>query len=206
MKYLIIFLFSLLASLNMNAQTAAASAASSATIGNFWTSNGNVYESENLRAVHSLSAEETGGRWKGFNFNSIPSDASIVGIEVDVEGYISSTAPETFLTISVFDYNSGSYPQYNKTGTQSTAESTITYGSNSDLWGCSSWTVSEIKSYFEVGLFGMSEAKTEPVWYVDYIEVTVYYTTGVPVNNIANWKGMNTLSKASCSYINRISN
>jgi hypothetical protein len=111
----------------------------------------------------------------GFGF-SIPSDATITGISVDMNRYASSTGPQD-LTVQL--YKGGVLSGSNKaiSGNWSTSTSTVaTYGGSSDLWG-TTWTPAQINdSTFGVTLDVSNSSSSARTAYVDYVQITVSYT------------------------------
>ena len=202
-----IFILSLLIPLVLFSDTNTSNPSRS-VIGNTWTNSANVYTSNNLRASLILSDNPYGGAWDGFSFD-IPSEATIEGIKVFVEGYNSSVNPETVLTIQVFDYNGGAFTEYSiETSGMAAFEGAYAYGAYNDLWQGTSWTPWEINSNFRVGLLGMTGAKDEIVWFVDHITVEIYYSivSGLKINGVTEWVKINGVASSSAKKINGVAN
>ena len=82
----------------------------------------------------------------GFDFSSIPSDATINGIKVEIQRYKSGSGSSiTDRRVSLL--KSGSIVGDNKADTSSwpTTDTWKTYGGTTDLWG-TTWTASDIKN------------------------------------------------------------
>jgi hypothetical protein len=119
---------------------------------------------------------------QGTNFQfSIPSDATINGVVVEVKKK-SPTGGSHFYDQSVRLMQGGDIVGDDKADAGSWPQGfgVTTYGSSSDLWGLS-WTPSQINSYqFGVVFAARDTADSSAVGSVDYIRVTVYYTTPTP--------------------------
>ncbi len=119
---------------------------------------------------------------------SIPAGSDIQGIVVEVTRHASGNG-----TNNVTDYavkivkSDGSIGVTNKADTVTlwpTSDAVATYGSVSDLWG-ESWTSADINnSDFGVAFSADLHPDTTVTAYVDYIAITVYYSTGVSAGNI----------------------
>lgn len=145
------------------------------SIGLGWGNPSNIQLDDGLSASNiSFSENQTSqlllGRTYGF---SIPTIAEIVGIEVEIKASVgSSTLTNIALTKNsttrVGTVVDGTFPQGGD-------QTTITYGSSSDLWG-TTWTPAQINA----STFGVTFRDFNTVGrcscYVDYIKVKIHYT------------------------------
>ena len=157
--------------------------------------------SDNARALNALapSANPTDILISGFGSGisaAVPSNATIDGIEVRVEGYKSSGAsPNDTLTYAAL-YSDASGTLVSGTSADaivlptgsSTAEAYVTTGGAADLWGAGSITRATIASSdFRVGVYALSTVISNYV-YVDHVQIKVYYTyTPAPPNSFFFW-------------------
>ena len=124
----------------------------------------------------------------GFGF-SIPTTASICGIEVKVERSRLGIWPITDNGIRVLKYNAVTGTNYAAVNLAwGSTDSVVTYGSNSDLWG-TTWTPAQINASsfgaavsVKKNLFSLASAK------VDQITIKVFYdnSTGIADNTVGN--------------------
>lgn len=170
-----------MASQGPNSPSAAGTDSSVGTV--TWTSTGNIYSSNNSRAIVSYSGPGTSYFLKatGFGF-SIPSGATIDGIEVVFEGYSSiGGGSEGFLNITKL-IKGGSIVGTDQDSGQrieGIGDTTVTIGGPSNLWG-TTWNDSEINaSDFGVAVSITTQyQKSGGGAYCDTITIKVYYTTG----------------------------
>lgn len=170
--------------------------------GDAWSNTGNAATSDDARA----SATETMGgivgtanlTVSGLGF-SIPAGATIDGIEVMIEGHSvgSATLPVIGAEISK-DVAFASFISIALTGNAAAPgppDAFQTQGTPTDLWS-QSWTPAEINaSSFGAriqALDGDLFAAASSTYFVDHVEVTVYYTPAVGVPAMG-WMGL-TLS------------
>jgi hypothetical protein len=148
-----------------------------------WTSPGNAVASDDMYAMAALAMTVSSNYLAatGFGF-SIPADAVVTGIQVDVErstqgsGFGSVVVDRAIRiikggVIGVTDRSLGTnWPD---------ADAYATYGGPSDLWG-ETWTASDINS----PTFGAAVAlmATSGSGRVDHIRITVSYTFGCPAS------------------------
>jgi hypothetical protein len=143
-----------------------------------WTNPGNVTASDNSRATCALTSGQTTRRlWcTDFDF-SIPSGATIDGIEVSVErsytGSISGDSDHTIqLTkdaVTLVGSNkaaAGTWPL--------TTDGIATYGGAADLWG-TTWNDTEINAT-TFGVVVRAQAGASTTFRVDHVTITVTYT------------------------------
>lgn len=141
-----------------------------------WTNPGNVTVSDNTyaTAVYAGSAFSHWLNVTNFGF-SIPSDARIDGIAVNVEN---SETAGVIIDASVQLLNMVSGTSDNKaSGNELPAADAVTvYGGVNDLWGCA-WTPAAISSSsFGVRYRGRKSTGGAGTAQIDYISITVYYT------------------------------
>lgn len=154
--------------------------ADSINIGQIWNDPAQIYSSNDSNATSTLDSYQTTDYLLADTFGfSIPSGATINGIEVSVEKVASNTdrAADGYLSLL---YGGSPYGD-NKadTGTSwCTTECITTYGGPTDTWG-GSWTYSDINdSLFGIYLRVDSIAEKGVDVSVDNIQITVYYTAG----------------------------
>jgi len=174
--------------------------APSANINVSWTTPENAYVSDNLRAVGHTDADIV--QYYNFNFPTIPAGATILGIEVQVEGYKTSDR-DADISLS---WNGGtSYTSGSDTGLKTTnmpvgsgSEAVQIYGGSSDIWGRTSWAPGEFtNANFRVKLDTIS-ATTNQYLYVDQVQVEVYYFMGI-INSTCTSKNGSTFSNVTFS-------
>ncbi|MCX6759562.1 MAG: lamin tail domain-containing protein [Candidatus Nealsonbacteria bacterium] len=144
-----------------------------------WTYPENAYVSDNNWAV----ANDDNDIVQYYNFNlSVPTGATINGIEVQVEGYNTGGSTPRQADISLSWNNGSSYTsgsgtglkRTNMPGTISSAEDVRIFGGSSDTWGRSSWSIGEFtNANFRVKLDSISANGTLNI---DQVQVRVYYT------------------------------
>jgi hypothetical protein len=139
-----------------------------------WTSN-------NLYATFSASADYAD---YGFQPLGIPSNATISGIEVSIEGKRDSTnwnqTPRN-LTAAVWNASNSIPDAFTgaQTAVLSTSDSVVLLGGPSSLWG-KTWTVADFAdSTFKIRVSDSSASNGHDA-YLDQIRVKVYYTTPTP--------------------------
>jgi len=165
-------------------------------VGNFSFSNpSNAAASDNSRATAAALITLLSGtthylKASDFGF-TIPSSATICGIEVQVEKSASNI--NIILLASVNDNivklmkaSSVVGSNYAQSTDWSTGDSYFTYGGPTDLWG-TSWTPADINATgfglaFSANINGI--VGLLPVARVDHIKITVYYLIPVPIHFI----------------------
>jgi hypothetical protein len=146
----------------------------SAASGTNWTNPTNVYSSNDSRASYANTAQNALAV-TGFSF-SIPSNATIVGIEVLIEGQgSSSTAANRNIQPGLTKNGSA------LVGTRATAQNlalnsdtTLTFGSASSLWG-TTWTYSEINASTFGALVRVGNTNNS-TRQVDHVQIRVTYS------------------------------
>jgi len=186
---------------NNAAQTTGWLTATANSAGSGWTGLGNLYASDNSRATCTTSGTaETGYFYVGgFSGLSIPSTALITGIEVRVEGAITSgtfsydyafvhvggasfSNPRTVQSKSSTD----AVTQYGTFGSSFTStERTYIYGGPADTWGGCDTDNNDVKdrnlrySDFDSNTYvGWAGAATAGgTWSIDHVSLRIWYTT-----------------------------
>jgi hypothetical protein len=147
-----------------------------------WTDPGNISVDDNSYATaSSITTDQLTQVLQATNFGfSIPSDATLAGIEVIIARYSPTTDPNIIRDNSVRLLKSGSPIGTNKaiTGTNwpnnTEGVGEAIYGSSSDSWG-TTWTPAEINSSdFGVELIATNIGYNAHTASVDYIQITVY--------------------------------
>lgn len=152
--------------------------------GNFvtWSGTGNIYSSDDTYATVTTTF---GGnvsdslRPTGFNCQ-VPTNATVVGIEVLIERRSSSTsATDNWTDTSIRLVKAGTVVGDNKSTAAvwtNTTDAEFTYGGAADLWG-TTWTPAEVNaSDFGVSLQLRKIGSTSRTASVDCIRVRVYFT------------------------------
>ena len=168
----------------------AATFANDPTSGVTWTNVSNAASSNNSYAIFvGLPNDyQTTVYLKCTNFGfSIPGGATIDGIEVAIERKASVQSGVFWVRdFTVKLYKAGTIVGTDKADTGlkwPTSDTDKTYGSSSDLWG-ETWSNSDINnSGFGIGIkvatIGGGNPKDPNVTaFIDWIRITVYYTTG----------------------------
>lgn len=142
---------------------------SNARVNDFDGNSGNPMESDVLEIT-------------GFDFSSIPSSATIDGIELNIERYRQSGSSRSEISdLEVYLLKGGISTAENKASSSNwpTSAGVASYGgSTDDLWG-ETWSVTDIQnSNFGVRLqIGATGGTWKTDTYIDYVELIVYYTT-----------------------------
>jgi hypothetical protein len=148
-----------------------------------WTNPNNVLADDNVVASMTLAAGVTGGSIDVTNFGfSIPSDATIVGIAVNVERFAGANTLIKDNNVQLL--KAGSPVGSNKAGTTTWATSgpgakgtDVAYGTASDLWG-TTWTVADLTaSNFGLRFSAKNSGASSTTANIDEISVTVSYGT-----------------------------
>jgi len=144
-----------------------------------WSNPGNATTSDDSRATASIRSQSGPSHYlKATDFGfSIPSGATIDGIEVEVEK--GSNANNQVADNAVRIVKGGTIGSTDKSGANwATTDAYITHGGASDLWG-KTWTPTDINNS-NFG-FAISASCGAPVFrdgYIDHIRITVHYTEG----------------------------
>ena len=190
---LIILLLSALGGLSVNAQCTSSQGANSGSVfvnddifnGLPWSQPQNAQSSDNSYASVGLSSfgpYSEGLKATGFGF-SIPTTASICGIEVNVERSRSGFIGVHDLEINVVKNNTVTGFNYASNLDWDTTDLLVTYGSNSDLWG-TTWTPAEINnSSFGAAVSASKGGPFSSSGLVDQITIKVFYDNSTGIAN-----------------------
>jgi len=154
-----------------------------------WTNPNNIFVSDNVYAVTSSSIEDLGVSGSIYalgNGFSVPSSATIDGIEVAIEGKnslsgngfrVRANSSDIFLRYSGANLSTNSPSGVTTSTTWSgTTETTNVFGSSTALWS-STITPSIVNdSSFGVRVRFQNINASSQTFSVDYIGITVYYT------------------------------
>jgi len=170
------------------------------TGGPAWANPGNITNSDNNRASASLISGQTSDALVANNFGfTIPTNATIDGITVNIERYGTRTTFFIFVSRAIRDQTI----QLTKNGTTAVganraltttnwpaSDGTQSYGGAADLWG-TTWTPAEINNSnfgvyiqafsWKLGFVGNATLSA----FVDHVTVTVDYTVPTPVELIS---------------------
>lgn len=151
-----------------------------------WSNPARITSNDNLRASIDNNASATSDYLQGRNFGfSIPTNAVINGIQLTIDRYTETGSLGQNKDAVVSLIKGGTIAGDNKASGNSWpgTESTASYGNSTDLWG-NTWTPSDINS----SNFGVALSVNNTNWwssrdaFVDYMQITVYYTILVPPN------------------------
>lgn len=166
---------------SVNSTQSAGLGANVAGDGTDWTLPTNIYVSDNSRATVNLDAEDYSDYLRASTFGfSIPSNATIVGIKVEIEKSKLYSVPQGEIVDHSVKIVKGGSEQGDEKGTIThwpISDTYFVYGGPSDLWGLS-WTYGDINA----SNFGVSIAAVEyggdysAIARVDHVRITVYYT------------------------------
>ncbi len=140
----------------------------------------NAYADGGGAASVSVSSGST-QRHQFYQYNiSIPTTATIQGIEVRLDWWVNSTAGSGNLSAQL-SWNSGSnWTSSKQDTTLSTSERTVILGGPGDTWG-RAWTVSQLSNAnFRVRVSAYNGASSSKTFYLDWVPVRVTYA--VPTN------------------------
>ena len=143
-----------------------------------WTTSTNVASSNNAYATASIAASGQSANLDstGFGF-TIPTGATITGIQVDIERKASATSSIEDYDVYVLKGGSATgITDHASTTDWTTSDATRSYGNSSDLWG-TTWTVTDINaSNFGVRLKALNLTTSAKTASVDWVQITVFYT------------------------------
>jgi hypothetical protein len=151
-----------------------------------WSNPGNITTVGTPYATASLGTHATSNYLEGTNYSfSIPSNATIVGIQVTINRYSSANSGGNSINdVTVSLIKGGAITGNNKATTTDwpTSFGTASYGSASDLWG-TTWTYADINaSNFGVALSAYNQSGVgSRTAYVDYMQISVTYTVVGPL-------------------------
>jgi hypothetical protein len=141
-----------------------------------WTNSTNVFTSNGSDAHTTISGDNVSANLNvtGFGF-SIPANATITGIEVEIERAASNSSSLEDDDVYLLKAGSPSGDDKRSTSDWSTFDSTRSYGDSSDLWG-TSWTPAQVNaSNFGVRLQVLNHNGSNRTAYVDHVQVQVWY-------------------------------
>lgn len=164
-----------------------------------WVNADNAYADDGSVATVAVSGGDFSDlrRWAGFGFDTddIPSGATILGVEVEIEKERDGgDAMDDF--VGIYDPGNGASPSIIKDDTSFFGH-TVRYGGAGMLWGSSSISDSDVRdSDFGVQV-EVESFITEATFEMDYIRVRVYYrdaSTGVanPVPVLEGFQASNS--------------
>jgi len=145
-----------------------------------WVNASNVTADDASYAqVTNIDEEESSNLLVGHNFGlSVPSGATIDGIEIKIEWYGGSPRSTIDNIAKLRKGGSSSGIDNNsKNNNPSFSAQTVTYGNSTDLWG-TTWSDAQVTAEdfgFEFGVVEDENDDNNEV-YVDYIAVKVHYT------------------------------
>lgn len=146
-----------------------------------WTTSSNVYTSDNNYATASISAGGASPMLlvQGFGF-AVPSGASILGITVAIERSAGNSGLVDN-TIQLLN-GSGTPTGSNKSAGAAwpTSDTVATFGSSSDTWSASLTDTDVNSASFGVQIKCTNSAGLSRTAYVDYVSITVEYSSGQP--------------------------
>jgi len=146
-----------------------------------WTNSGNVTASDNSRASTSISGPGTSATLTvSFPGAGIGASDIIDGIQVDIEGYVSSAS-----SIALSNGGGVTLPK-GSVGTSgalwTTSDAIYTVGGATAMWGAS-WSASDFNTAWSLGIVLYNRTGSSRDAFVDSVTVTIYYHAGtVEVN------------------------
>jgi hypothetical protein len=136
-----------------------------------WSNTDNIKTSNNTYASADVSS---GTKWLvGYDFSaSLSADATVVGVEVIVEGYVTQA---TNLNVILVDASSESEISVTD-GIQSisTSDAEYTFGGSTSMWGASSYSIDNIN---DLGVAVRFQPNAGDTGYIDHIKVKIYYNS-----------------------------
>jgi len=148
--------------------------------GSTWNNPGNISASDDAYASIPINSHDSVGLI-GYNFGfNIPNNATINGIQISVELHGDAPFGSTiYVEPGSWDGNyftsNASQKQYS--GTINTTDTTYSLGSSSDLWN-TNFTPSDVNSpQFACQIIFTNNSSYKRYAYVDYVSVTITYTT-----------------------------
>jgi hypothetical protein len=151
-----------------------------------WSNPGNITTAGSPYPTASITTHATSEYLEGTNYGfSIPSNATIVGIQVTINRYSSANSGGNSINdVTVSLIKGGAITGDNKATSTDwpTSFGTASYGGPSDLWGAS-WTYADINaSNFGVALSAYNQSGfSSRTAYVDYMQISVTYTVVGPL-------------------------
>lgn len=178
------FAFPVTASAATTGAVFAGTGATSGGNGSSWSNPTRVSANDNSNTTSSISGNGTtySETLHATNFGfSIPSDATINGIQVSIGRFASKSSSLQDRSVQLIKSGNATGDNLGATSTNwPTSEAVADYGSTSNLWG-TTWTPTQINaSNFGVALSVDNNNSNSRTASVDYITVTVTYTEAVP--------------------------
>ena len=151
-----------------------------AATGTSWVSLTNVYVNDGNATTYAISALTSSTQLTGTGYGldfSIPAGSTIVGVQVDIDAWSSSS--DTYLdTLKINTTGNGDSTTKTDASVYGTVDGDIrSYGGASDLWGYSSITEADIETISVEYIAKNTNGSGTRTVSVDVIWVTVYYTT-----------------------------
>jgi len=168
--------------------TAVTGTVSSTTGSTGWTNPNNIFASDNTYAVSASSGNlvTTGSLFALGNGFSVPSSATIDGVEVSIEGKnalsgsgfrVRANSSDIFLRYSGADLSTNSPSGVTTTTTWSgTTDTTNVFGSSTALWSATITPSIVNDSSFGVRVRFQNINASAQTFSVDFVSITVYYT------------------------------
>jgi hypothetical protein len=175
----------------IGADTGFESPSSTGDPSNQWTNPTNAYVSNNNRTyTNTYWAKQSYG---GFGF-SIPSGATIDGIEYDIEALENPTRGST-LVVGGLSWDAGSHNVTKNTSPLTTSETIKVLGGSTDTWG-RTWSDTDFSNTNFRAYIGATASIYDAIQ-VDHIQVKVYYTeatgTNMKINISDTWKDIDSV-------------
>lgn len=166
----------------------------------------NVVSSNNAYAQAALAASGFASRLTGESFDmQIPLNSTIQGIKVEIEKrYSGSGIIEDHPTWGVKIMTRGEWSASRYGGDWPTADTYVTYGGPTDLWGLTELqpavfnhhtqlTVGSVR--FRVSIQARNRGAASATAYVDHIRATIYYTTPLILSSTPDCYDGNVLAR-----------
>jgi hypothetical protein len=153
-----------------------------------WTNPQNAYVSDDLYATKN-STSNPYQAWRTFGF-SIPSGATITGIEVSVEARSTDSAG-CRLGVELSWNGGSSWTSSGKFAALTNVEQVFVLGASNDLWGRTSWLTTDFSDTnfrLRVQYLAPTGCASGATTYLDQVRVRVHYTTStfVPDQNVTS--------------------
>ncbi len=143
----------------------------------FWTNPANAYSSNDVYATMLMANSSAYQSFYNFGF-SIPAGATIVGLEVKVEYYMSGTPGANNCRLYLWKTDKTVWNGQTGDGfpETKTVEGTDTEGSSSTFAGGESWVVADFSNAaFAIKILIRDSVEAGHTFYCDHIQVKVYY-------------------------------
>ncbi|MBK8870454.1 MAG: hypothetical protein IPN19_05280 [Elusimicrobia bacterium] len=171
----------------VNAAAASKTIPSTATVAaDLGTAWGGTFTTANLGTSNDGRANTgtnavASGTLSGFLFSSIPSNAGIEGIRLDIEASETHGGVDGYMQVALSSNNGTNYTSEVRVpaaGEVAGSDTVYSAGGSTDLWG-RSWTVAETTSQFKVRIWA-SDSRAADVLQIDVASVTVTYDDTAP--------------------------